>query len=55
MLKFNNKRDVDRHVAQLTKNLSENEVKSEIKFWFYFLRGLLGKSSESASIRYNSV
>lgn len=26
MLKFTNKRDVDRHVAQMTKNLSENEV-----------------------------
>lgn len=28
MLKFNNKRDVDRHVSQMTKNLNENEVKS---------------------------
>lgn len=28
---FNNKRDVDRHVTQMTKNLSENEVRiSEI-------------------------
>lgn len=26
MLKFNNKRDVDRHVSQMTKNLNETEV-----------------------------
>lgn len=29
MLKFTNKRDVDRHVSQMTKNLSENEVISD--------------------------
>lgn len=30
MLKFNNKRDVDRHVTQMTRNLNENEVKLTI-------------------------
>lgn len=31
MLKFTNKRDVDRHVGQMTKNLSETEVNSDEK------------------------
>lgn len=31
MLKFNNKRDVDRHVSQMTKNMTENEVKFDLK------------------------
>lgn len=31
MLKFTTKREVDRHVAQMTKNLSENEVNKRNK------------------------
>jgi hypothetical protein len=42
MLKFTNKRDVDRHVSQMTKNLSENEV-------------ILGNSIFVRGFRENSV
>ena len=31
MFKFNNKRDVDRHVSQMSQKLSENEVKLDRK------------------------
>lgn len=30
MFKFTNKRDVDRHVSQMSQKLSENEVRKEI-------------------------
>lgn len=33
MSKFTNKRDADRHVAQMTKNLSESEVIKMIQFF----------------------
>jgi hypothetical protein len=31
MFKFNNKRDVDRHVSQMSQKLTEQEVISKIK------------------------
>lgn len=31
MIKFNNKRDVDRHVSQMSQKLNEHEVKSDLK------------------------
>lgn len=41
MFKFNNKRDVDRHVSQMSLKLSENEVKLE---WKNVERGFREKS-----------
>lgn len=39
MFKFNNRRDVDRHVSQMSQKLSENEVNDERKkSWACFCR-----------------
>lgn len=32
MIKFNSKRDVDRHVSQMSQKLNENEVRIFVNF-----------------------